>query len=291
MSICKFSANPNPKAASANGSYITRDGACDRLDFFNADELRGEDLREDKINARSYTAERQDDEAGRAGSRNHYRIVLSFDRKEESEKAGEQAKEFLAKEFPNSKAIIATHQDTENTHCHVWLDCRDRDGRKLQLDNKKYKTLDERWARQYDREYKTDYEREYKEKKLETQRARAEKTPRPKRAKDKMNRAKFKAKDIKDVGVKSYDQTGIDRDKRPITAGHSAVEDSKQRIDRTERTIDRTSDAISDRAGNGERANKTLDGTIREAKTLRADIERRDINRDTAHERDTSRGR
>jgi hypothetical protein len=274
MSICKFSANPNPKAASANGAYITRDGACDRLDFFNAEELRGEDLREDKINARSYTAERQDDEAGRAGSRNHYRIVLSFDRKEESEKAGEQAKEFLAKEFPNSKAIIAMHQDTENTHCHVWLDCRDRrDGRKLQLDNKKYKTLDERWARQYDREYKTDYEREYKEKKLETQRARAEKKPRPRRAKDKMTRAKFKAKDIRDAGVKEYDQTGINRDKRPITAGREAVENSKQRIDATEQIINR--------------ADKTVDGTIREAETLRADLERRDLSR----EHDTSRGR
>jgi glutamate synthase domain-containing protein 2 len=168
MSILKFIASPNPQAATANMIYICRDSACERLEFYNLDGLKSENLREEKINARSFAEEINDDELKKRGTRNHFRAVFSFDRKEVGEVAAAEVRKFIEKEFLNSRAVISIHNDTEHTHAHVWISIRDTKNKKIQIKPKQYKNLDIDWAIQYDDKYKTNYATGYFEKKTIT---------------------------------------------------------------------------------------------------------------------------
>ncbi len=274
MSILIYKNNCNPAASAKNMEYITRDSAADSISFHNLPELEAADRIDAKSNAINYAEERQLEEEcrirgnERGTPRNHNRAVISFDRKEETATANEEIHKFLDKEFPNQRAVVSIHQDGENTHGHIWFDCRDVDtDRKTQLDPKKYRTLDERWAKQYDERYGTDYEREYKEKKAETREWKREyaqlkregKQPRPeskpRRANDDKKRI-LRSKEIKDYGLeKSTDR----EDKQLVTAGHSSLKGS-------ERTLE-------ERAGRGDRADRAADEAIREAKALYTGID------------------
>lgn len=195
MSVSKFGAGRSG-ASGANAAYITRESATEGREenvyLHNAEDLRGEDYRETRTNIISFAHARQDEEqtAKRRGggeSRTHYRGTLTFGRKEKTEKARRMAERFLKENFPKARAVAAVHQDTGHTHVHLWIDARGTDGKKLHLDNKMYKTLDERWAKQYAREYGRHYEQEHLAKKAETRefkraRAQGEERERPKRA-------------------------------------------------------------------------------------------------------------
>lgn len=100
--------------------------------------------------------------------RTHYRVIASWEGKESSEKAVEEIKIYLQNQFPKAKAIIAIHQDTEDTHAHVWIDARQTDGRKIHLKEEIFEALDEKWTQQYDRTYGTNFAPEYKALKVET---------------------------------------------------------------------------------------------------------------------------
>ncbi len=260
MSIFIYKNNCNPAASAKNMEYITRDSAADSISFHNLPELESDKRIDAKSNAINYAEERQLEEEcrirgnERGTPRNHNRAVISFDRKEETAMAKEEIHKFLDKEFPNQRAVVSIHQDGQHTHGHIWFDIRDVDtDRKTQLEPKKYRSLDERWARQYDERYGTNYEREYKEKKQETRdwkRNAAElkregKQPRPdskpRRANDDKGRI-LRSKEIKDYGLnKSADR----ENKRLVTAGHSSLKDS-------ERTL-------TERAGRGEQADRAAD--------------------------------
>jgi hypothetical protein len=295
MSILKYTNKANPAASAKNVEYITRDSAADSISFHNLDELQSDDKTQAKSNAINYAEQREIEEESRIKGnergtpRNHNRMIVSFDRKEETETAKEEVHKFLDKEFSNQKAVVSIHQDGDHTHAHIWFDCRDKDtDRKTQIEPKKYRTLDERWARQYDERYGTNYEREYKEKKAETREWKREqvqlkkegKQPRPRSKPARTNDQKtkiLKAKELKDHGI---DKEAARNGKPTITRGHSAIRKSERTLDNSGRELDRAA-ATTDETIRG------ADERIREAKTLHSDIERRDIERD----RDTSRGR
>jgi hypothetical protein len=288
MSILKFSGKCNPAASAANVEYISRDSACDSLTFHNLEELDAGDKQQNKENALNYAEEREIEEESRiignerGTPRNHNRMIISFDRKEETEIAKEETHKFLDKEFPSQKAIVAIHQDSEHTHAHVWLDCRDKDtDKKTQIEPSKFKTMDERWAKQYDERYKTNYEKEYKEKKAETRAWKREqaklkkegKQPKPEDKPERHNDDKkqiLKEKELKDHGI--IKETTREN-QRITTTGHRAVKDSEQQINRTKQELER-SDSAENRA-------------IHEAKELRESIERRSLEK----ERNQTRGR
>lgn len=100
--------------------------------------------------------------------RTHYRLIASWEGKEKSKKAIEAVKVYLREQFPKAKAIIAIHQDTEDTHAHVWIDARQNDGKKIHLKEDKFESLDEKWTEQYDRTYGTNFAPAYKALKVET---------------------------------------------------------------------------------------------------------------------------
>lgn len=101
--------------------------------------------------------------------RTHYRLIASWEGRETSENAAAQVNTYLREQFPKARAIIAVHQDTEDTHAHIWIDARQTDGKKIHLKEEKFQSLDEKWTEQYDRTYETNYAPEYKALKRETQ--------------------------------------------------------------------------------------------------------------------------
>lgn len=155
--------------------------------------------------------------------RTHYRLIASWKGKESNEKAVELVKIYLQAEFPKAKAIIAVHQDTDDTHAHVWIDARQTNGKKIHLKEDKFEALDEKWTQQYDRSYGTNFAPEYKALKVETNKWKkemyewrkekrekvegAELKPqpiKPQRAADRFNTDYWKEKEVKELtGVKT----------------------------------------------------------------------------------------
>ena len=168
MSVAKFSVGRSG-AGGANAEYITREKAAEKIAFFNLEKLEAKNKNEARTNAIAYAHTREESELARnKNGRTHYRLILSWDGKEESEKAVEEAEKFLAKNLPEARAIIAVHQDTGNTHAHIWIDARQTDNKKIHLPKNKFQSFDERWAEQFDETYGTVYAAEYKVKKAET---------------------------------------------------------------------------------------------------------------------------
>jgi hypothetical protein len=159
VAILKYNAKPRPAASADNVRYILRAGACAAFECQN---LTGIQTPADAI---AYATARAFEEelAPRRGAgtpRNHHRMVLTFPNEANPETALATAKDFLASEFPEARAIISIHTDTKNLHCHVWLDARLINGKKLDLGTK-YRQLDKLFARHHDHVYGTNYANEY----------------------------------------------------------------------------------------------------------------------------------
>ncbi len=213
MSIAKFSAKPNPKASGKNVEYLCRQSACKSISFYNLDFLDAQYELEKRSNAIAYAMTREIQELNQKGNRNHYRLILSWDKKEETEFARDKTHEFLQKKFPNCCIIIGIHQDTEHTHAHIWIDARDINDRKLQLNYREYRSIDEDWAKDYDKIYGTTYAQQYEIKKNQTikwkeKRAINEKlvgkqpipTNKPHRANDEQTAEFYRQKELKIYG-------------------------------------------------------------------------------------------
>ncbi len=168
MSVARFSVG-NSGTAGANASYITRQPDAEKISLFNLGHLIANDNFETRTNAIAYAYSREDVEKGTGkNARVHYRMILSWDRKEDSDKAAFEAEKYLEKILPKSRAILAVHQDTDNTHVHIWIDARQMDDRKINLRGREYLSLDEKWTKQYDESYGTSFADEYKAKKVQT---------------------------------------------------------------------------------------------------------------------------
>ncbi len=323
MSICIYKNKCNPAASSANVHYITRDSACESISFHNLDELRDDDRTQAKSNAINFAEQREIEEEARiignerGTPRNHNRMILSFDRKEETEIAKEEAHKFLDKNFPNQKAIVSIHQDQDKTHIHVWFDCRDVEtDRKTQIQPKDFYTLDEKWAQQYDKKYGTEYEREYTTKKRETfewKREEYERTqgaegkkelPENKPARHTDNKAEIiRAREDKQHG---FDKDSDRADKQPISIGHTGIaesersfEQSKSNINFNQQRADISKLELRSSEQEIDRADSATDAAIRGADQLSNSLEKlaerelpdRNINRQRDRDDDYDRGR
>ncbi len=291
----------NPAACTANAEYITRDNACDGVAFYNLDELEGANRLDTKSNIIAYAEMREAVEAGsrknfkpkvnKKGkdvtpkSRNHFRAVFSWDRREDSAEALRQAQEFLQKELPGCKAVLSVHQNTDHTHIHVWLDCRGLDGKKLQIEKRRFKTMDERWTKTYDREYKTDYLPAYKALKKETAdwkreygeavEAGREPPPKPPRFTDFYK--DYKQQELKNYGIEQA-RTGTDQ--RDVADREPAVEISKRSFEQSKRTLAERADGSqqADRAA-GETV-RAVDESLQRSNQLPTQVRTRSVERD-----------
>lgn len=279
MSILKFTIG-RKGASGKHVGYITRDSACEDISFHNLEELEADTDYEKRINALSYAHNREDEEMEKSEKgRTHYRIILSWEDKENTDRAKEQTHKFLDENFEKAKGVVSIHQDTEHTHAHIWLDSRQIDDKKIQIDRSTYKELDERWAKQYDREYGTNRAAEYKEKKEQTRqwkkelrnenRSGKQEKPKnkPERHEDKLDSQFFREKEAKDLGVIRNEESRTGGNQRPFEVRESnskeaerAIIDSQQQLEKAER--------------NSDRAVEQSDRTESAARGLREEVER-----------------
>ena len=276
MSIAKWT-NGRRGASGKHAGYITRESACDSISFHNLDNLQGENQFESKTNAISYAYAREDiEEKGRT----HYRLMLSWDRKEETDRAREQAHEYLQENFKDSRAIVAVHQDTEHTHAHVWVDARQTDERKLHISKRDFENIRDNWTRQYDREYNTEFEKNYQAKYAESREWKRERTtnseregkqPRPtdkpERANDRLNNASFREKDTRDKGVERIDESRARGSQRPIAVRDSNVEEAERAITGSQQQLGRSEQDVN-------RATEQAHQTESATRNLRQEFER-----------------
>ncbi len=105
-------------------------------------------LREKTENLRLYFGSLEDYEK-RKGGRTHYRIILSFDVPATNRQIRDLTNNFLERAFPKAIAFGAIHRDTDHPHVHLYLNSRQTNGRRIQLKNNEFKTIDEKWSRIY----------------------------------------------------------------------------------------------------------------------------------------------
>jgi len=267
-------------ASGRNVDYIMRDSACEDVSFHNLEELESENQYENKVNARSYVYNREEEEKGRT----HYRVTLSWDREEETEKAREMTHEFLQENFKDARAVVAIHQDTEHTHAHVWVDARQENGKKIHSEKNHINELSRSWQNQYDRQYQTSYEKEFAAKREESRQYREDRhngkeSEKPGRAQ--MTSEQFREKDQRDAGVKTnvIDQERTGNNQRPFEVRNSNVKEAEQTVDRSHQQLEQGERAVS-------RVEQAASGAIRETKELRRSVEEysRTVNEKVAHQ-------
>jgi hypothetical protein len=271
------------KAASGkNVNYIMRDSACEDVSFHNLNELESKSQYENKVNARSYAHNREEEEKGRT----HYRVVLSWDRTEETRKAREMTHEFLQENFKDSRAIVAIHQDTEHTHAHVWIDARQENGKKIHSEKNHINELSRSWQNQYDRQYQTSYEKEFAAKREESRQYRenrhnGKESEKPERAE--ITSEQYREKDQRDAGVRSngIDQEATRGNQRPFEVRSSNANESEQALNRSKQDFEQSNQAVDEsqqRLNQSkyavDRADNQTNGTIRETQELRESVEK-----------------
>jgi hypothetical protein len=234
----------------------------------NLENLKGTDYRETRINLISYAEARLDEEAtktrrGAGNARTHYRVVLSFDRNEGSSTAQELSQKWLKENFPDCRAAAAIHRDTKNTHIHIWVDSRKLDDKKLNLDNKQYRKLDESWARIYAEKYGERY--------LTDHLAKKERTKNYKRdyLKDKLeNRFIEKLSDRPKIDYQKREENNYDKSAVGVHQRNPANENkilSRQEREINRRIVgsERSSREIDQRVANSEQGKRQADESER----------------------------
>ena len=299
MSIAKFSVGRSG-AGGANAEYITRERAAESITFRNLEDLQTDDWREARVNAIAYAYTCEDVELAHSGkARTHYRLILSWDRKETSEQAAAETEKFLAEVLPQARAIIAVHQDTEHTHAHVWIDARQTDEKKIHLSRQEFRSFDERWARQFDESYGTEYAAAYLEKKTETTNWRRKEAlkqerreelreagrpvtpidairlrprPKPERAADGFDLQHWRDKEKERLGgaARDHDQDGLGANQPSAQNGDRPLAGAERFVNATERTASGSPEPGAGRSAGLARAGGADGGTLPESGTALA---------------------
>jgi len=261
-------------AAAAHVGYLTRErateGKQERVWTRNVPEYaahpdhaeQGMTYRERTADLREYARQLEEDEQEkpqhrRGEQRTHYRAIYSFDREVTDEKARELVNEHLEENFPQARAIAAIHRDTDNAHVHVQIAARQIDDRKVHLNHRMHRRLDERWARIYGKEFGREIEKEHLAKKQQWRdwmreareaRERGEAPPpRPKRVARERNQVKERREmHAKQYGLSHANQTGTRDDQRRAISGEQPA---TARADRADGTTRRTDRSLAERHG------------------------------------------
>lgn len=171
------------RTSAAHVRYITRERAVlDRDDGVLLHHMpervyEAPDYDSLRVHLEAHAADREEDEIARHRSggepRTHYRVVASFERDVDSDKALAMMREWMDKELPQARGFAVVHRDTEHTHIHVWIDARGRDGKKLHFSRDQHRGLDSGWNQIYSREMGRDAQ-EHERKKAQTRTAKRE---------------------------------------------------------------------------------------------------------------------
>jgi MobA/VirD2-like, nuclease domain len=128
--------------------FLTGDTNGKRPELGQSNDSEELSLKEKTENLRLYFGSLEDYER-RKGGRTHYRIILSFDVPATNQQMRDLTNNFLEQAFPKAIAFGAIHRDTDHPHVHLYLNSRQTDGRRIQLKNNEFKTIDEKWSKIY----------------------------------------------------------------------------------------------------------------------------------------------
>lgn len=112
-------------------------------------------LKEKVENLAAYFTSKADFESTKGG-RTHYRLLLSLDLPATNKQIQALTTQFLKIAFPKAVAFAAVHRDTGHTHVHIHIHSRQIDGKRIQLRNDEFRSIDEKWASIY-AEFAADY--------------------------------------------------------------------------------------------------------------------------------------
>jgi hypothetical protein len=164
----------------ANVRYITREtgtrGEREAIYAHNYPEHAREGATYDELRANlvEYARQAEQDElerprrGGRGRPQTHFRAIASCKGREETRRVLGMAREYLERRFPDARALVAVHQDRENTHAHLHVQTRDVEGQKLRFTREEWQNLDREWALVYEREFGRGLAEEHEMKKQET---------------------------------------------------------------------------------------------------------------------------
>lgn len=163
-SFCRFTVG-TPGASAVHMRYVSRlDAVLERREgafFRNVPEEatragRYADLR---AGLEAYAWAREESETSlhqrrgsRGTARSHYRCVLSFERETATADMRRMAEEWLRETLPLAVVVGFVHRNTGHDHCHLWIDARGVDGRKLDFSPREWRRFGKAWDRIYARE-------------------------------------------------------------------------------------------------------------------------------------------
>ena len=262
----------------ANIHYITREtgtrGSREAIYAHNYPEYAREGATYDELRANlvEYARQAEQDElerprrGGRGRSQTHFRAIASCKGREETGRVLQMGREYLERRFPDARALVAVHQDRENTHAHLHIQTRDTDGRKLGFTREEWQNLDREWALVYEREFGRGLAEEHELKKQETREykreymlARAEgREPRlekPDRADRGESPAQMRQRELRNYGGYETRLGGHQREapdgEQPATPGERALGRFSEQSDRT---TEAARGALQDASRMGDRA-------------------------------------
>jgi Relaxase/Mobilisation nuclease domain len=267
-------------AAGANAGYITRGSATGRdvrsIETYNYPDYVTEagDYKELRDRIVEYNRQQEEDERARphrggGEARTHYRAVASFEGKVDTDKAREMGREWVERNFPNSRAVVSVHQDTNHTHCHINIQARGTDGKKIDIAPKHYRNLDTDWARIYGREFGKEKYQQHVEKKQETRdykraMASGENRQKPERSPKRLDREAYKLREMRNHGAV---ESRPGDDQRAASNGSNPARGGEQESGRGKQELGRF-------AGSSQRADQQVDRTERAARGALQSVER-----------------
>lgn len=215
-----------------------------------------------------YAEQKEEDEFNRTRKgtgqpSTHYRIVVSFEEKIETEKAHSMGKEYLEKQFPNTRAIGAVHQDTNHTHIHFHIQSRDTNNKLLRFSPYQWKETDKEWNKIYSREFGREKEQQYLDKKAETREwkkslVNGEEKEKPQRI-NTINKEIYRERDRRNAGFYELNKERDGRDKPSLADGSKAIEERTRGIQEKEPGFEPGKRAVNQEFDKKQQADEQLD--------------------------------
>jgi hypothetical protein len=262
----------------ANIHYITREtgtrGEREAIYAHNYPEHAREGATYDELRANlvEYARQQEQDElewtrrGGRGRPQTHFRAIASCKGREETERVLGMAREYLERRFPDARALVAVHQDRENTHVHLHIQTRDVNGHKLRFTREEWQNLDREWALIYEREFGRGLADEHERKKQETREYKREcalarvegrepRLERPDRADRGESPAQLRQRELRNYG--GYETRTGDHQRETPDGERSATPGERalgRFADQSDRTTDAARGALQEASRMGDRA-------------------------------------
>ena len=192
----------------------------------------------------------------------YYRTKLSFESVLPLAQLREMVSEWVQVTFPLASVAVFFHGDTDHLHAHLWIAARQINGKKINLDARTYRQLDERWNQLYARAFGRD-EREHLLKKGETERFKQlwregrDRTllAKPERVGDRWHPSRFNELERKRLGDRDErEQSGTGTDQHSVAGAIDPTEGRAGEYPRSEWTADRLTRTLERTVGDAERA-------------------------------------